>query len=207
MDREKRKEQILDCAKKLFAEHGYYQAQISDIIRDANIARGTFYRYFTNKKDIFVTLLENFYERWVSEVSLKRKMMDLETIAPEEHFRHRVQQSLQFFAGDPYLSRIFLRMGLGLPPDMEDAIKRLENQILELIVKDLNLGIKNNHIPSDIDVTVTANLLIGATLRIAYYYFAEPAKQGGAVKDVEAITDEICRIVLPGLFLKHAGAK
>lgn len=200
MDREKRKEQILECAKRLFAEHGYYQTQISDIIRDANIARGTFYRYFTNKKDIFLTLLENFYERWVSEVSLKRKMIDLETISPEAHFRHRVHQSLQFFAGDPHLSRIFLRMGLGLPPDMEDTIRRLENQILELVEKDLKLGIKNNHIPADIDVTVTANLLIGATLRISYYYFAEPAKQGDAPRDIEAMTDAICRIVLPGLF-------
>lgn len=204
MDKEKRKEQILECAKKLFAVHGYYGAQISDIIMEAGIARGTFYRYFTNKKDIFVTLLENYYHRWTDEISLESKRLDLKTISPENYFRHRVKSSLLFFAKDPWLCKITLRMGLGLPSDMENSIKRLEDRIIERIKKDLILGINNKHIGQDIDVELTANLVVGSILRISYYYFAlgEEKKTAG---DVEQITDGVCRIYLPGLFSAHGG--
>ncbi|MFO7931551.1 MAG: TetR/AcrR family transcriptional regulator [Thermodesulfobacteriota bacterium] len=205
MDKEKRKEQILECAKKLFAVHGYYGAQISDIIREAGIARGTFYRYFTNKKDIFVTLLENYYHGWTEEISLESKRLDLKTISPEDYFRHRVKSSLLFFANDPYMCKITLRMGLGLPSDMENSIKRLEDRIIERIKKDLILGINNKNIYPDIDVELTANLVVGSILRISYYYFAL-GEEKKTVADVEQITDGVCRIYCPGLFPDHNGS-
>ncbi|MFW6080979.1 MAG: TetR/AcrR family transcriptional regulator [Desulfosalsimonas sp.] len=204
MDKEKRKEQILECAKKLFAAHGYYSTQISDIIREAGVARGTFYRYFTNKKDIFVTLLENYYQRWIYEISLEAHQLDLLTITPEHYFRHRVKSTFLFFANDPYLCKITLRMGLGLPPDMEGSIQRLEDRIIERIKKDLTVGINNNHIDPGVDVELTANLVVGSILRISYFYFAlgEKKKTAG---DVEQITEEVCRIYFPGLFPAHRG--
>ena len=202
MDKEKRKEQILGCAKRLFALHGYYNTQISDIIRDAKIARGTFYRYFTNKKDIFVTLLENYYKQWVVEISLESKKLDLKTISPEDYFRHRVRNSLSFFANDPYLCKITLRMGLGLPSDMEYSIQRLEDRIVELIKGDLALGINNQHIRPDIDIEMTANMIVGAILRISYFYFALSEEQYTS-KDIEKMTEEAAHIFFPGIFIKY----
>ena len=206
MNKEKRKEQILGCAKRLFALHGYYNTQISDIIRDAKIARGTFYRYFTNKKDIFVTLLENYYKQWVVEISLESKKLDLKTITPEDYFRHRVRNSLSFFASDPHLCKITLRMGLGLPPDMEHAIQRLEMKMVELIKEDLVLGINNQHIRPDIDIDMTANMIVGAILRISYFYFALSEEQY-TPEDIGKMTEEAAHIFLPGIFIKYGAEK
>ncbi len=51
-----RKQLILDRAKHLFSLKGYYNTQISDIVDDAKIARGTVYQYFRNKKEILYAI-------------------------------------------------------------------------------------------------------------------------------------------------------
>ena len=48
--REDRRAQILQKAKEVFAERGYHNASISEIILRAGIARGTFYLYFRTKR-------------------------------------------------------------------------------------------------------------------------------------------------------------
>ena len=57
MEREARRAQVLRHAKRIFARKGYHRTNVADIIARARIARGTFYLYFQNKKDIFEELL------------------------------------------------------------------------------------------------------------------------------------------------------
>jgi len=53
MERQERRAQVLRHAKRIFARKGYHRTNIADIIARARIARGTFYLYFQNKRDIF----------------------------------------------------------------------------------------------------------------------------------------------------------
>ncbi|MBW1989273.1 MAG: TetR/AcrR family transcriptional regulator [Deltaproteobacteria bacterium] len=196
MDPKERREMILDKAKKLFAEKGYHQTQISDIIREAGIARGTIYQYFKNKDDLFVRLLEKYYEKWESTVSLERDM-NLAAVDPVDYFRLRIHRTLEFFAGDPDISRIYLRMGLGLHQELEAVIKKFEERIMDMIAADLSLGIRNGHVRPDLDLALAANLLAGALLRTAYYYFGtgrEPPR------DLEEASRKISAILSPGIF-------
>lgn len=58
-DRERNKhEQIIEAAVKVFAKKGFYNAKISEIAREANVADGTIYLYFKNKDDILISLFE-----------------------------------------------------------------------------------------------------------------------------------------------------
>lgn len=51
---------ILDAAQACFQENGYEQTTIRDIIRRTDLAAGTFYNYFPDKRAIFVALFEDF---------------------------------------------------------------------------------------------------------------------------------------------------
>ncbi len=51
-----RDEQILASARRLFAEKGYDRTTVSEIVQNAGIAQGTFYLYFSSKKDVLVRL-------------------------------------------------------------------------------------------------------------------------------------------------------
>jgi AcrR family transcriptional regulator len=49
---------ILEKAAVLFKEFGLKKTRVRDITREAGISRPTFYKYFRNKYDVVVTLLE-----------------------------------------------------------------------------------------------------------------------------------------------------
>ncbi|MFZ6005053.1 MAG: TetR/AcrR family transcriptional regulator [Actinomycetota bacterium] len=54
-----RKQQLLDRAAELFAEHGYAETRVIDIVRAAGVAKGLFYWYFDNKEALFKELAES----------------------------------------------------------------------------------------------------------------------------------------------------
>jgi len=54
-----RKQQLIDCAAVLFAERGYAETRVIDIVRAAGVAKGLFYWYFENKEALFKELAES----------------------------------------------------------------------------------------------------------------------------------------------------
>ena len=161
----------MEHAKRLFSKKGYYDTQISDIVDEAKIARGTVYQYFKNKDDIFITLIRDFYHEWERKISFEMHKIDLKTIDPQDYMAFRVKNTLHFLANDPDLCNIVLRMGIGLSGELESTIKRFEKKIHQLIVNDLKLGIRNNHVWKNLNVEMTAHLITGALLRTALTYF------------------------------------
>ncbi len=55
---QERKQQLLDHAGELFAERGYSETRVIDIVRAAGVAKGLFYWYFENKEAVFTELVE-----------------------------------------------------------------------------------------------------------------------------------------------------
>ena len=49
---------IINAATKIFAKKGFYQAKVSEIAKEAQVADGTIYLYFENKDDILISLFE-----------------------------------------------------------------------------------------------------------------------------------------------------
>ena len=55
---ERKKEAILGAATREFVAHGYELASLNQVIEAAGISKGSFYYYFEDKLDLFVTVLE-----------------------------------------------------------------------------------------------------------------------------------------------------
>jgi AcrR family transcriptional regulator len=58
VDRDARRAQLVDAAAKVFAQKGVRETAISDIVRTAGVAQGTFYLYFGAKEDVIVAVTE-----------------------------------------------------------------------------------------------------------------------------------------------------
>lgn len=199
MKAEDRKALILKCAKSLFSRKGYYNTQISDIVKMAKIARGTIYQYFKNKDDVFITLLKDYFKQWRKVQIEKDSTLDLLTITAEDFFYHRVKTTLEFFSNDYELCNIVLRMGVGLNEDLEEIVKSLEMDIQKIIKDEIRFGQKTKAINEKIDVDLVANALGGAILRTAYFYFVQEHKSKNK-KNIEEIAKEITQLFAPGLF-------
>ncbi len=58
-----RREQLLGAARKVFKEKGYDGSTITDIVREAGVAQGTFYLYYASKRAIAVSLRDDLMKR------------------------------------------------------------------------------------------------------------------------------------------------
>ena len=53
-----RQKEIIENSLKEFALNEYQTASISNIVTDLGIAKGSFYRYFESKKDLYFYLID-----------------------------------------------------------------------------------------------------------------------------------------------------
>ncbi len=55
-ERERRRQQIMVAAKRVFSEKGFSKTTMEDIAREAELSTGTLYLYFKNKEELFASL-------------------------------------------------------------------------------------------------------------------------------------------------------
>lgn len=60
---QERRQQLVDCAAQLFAERGYAETRIKDIVEAAGVAKGLFYWYFENKEALFDSVAADIRQR------------------------------------------------------------------------------------------------------------------------------------------------
>ena len=58
-----RRKKILDAARTEFILSGYDGASLNDIIREAEISKGSLYYYFEDKADLYITVLNHVMEK------------------------------------------------------------------------------------------------------------------------------------------------
>ncbi|VVB69848.1 HTH-type transcriptional regulator BetI [uncultured archaeon] len=78
---EERRQELIDTAERLFMERGYEQTAVSDIVREVEVAQGTFYYYFSSKEEILEAIIEKDIAALEENVRL---VMSKEDISPAE---------------------------------------------------------------------------------------------------------------------------
>ncbi len=170
MKPEERKKLILESAKRLFSRHGFYKTQISDIIEEASIARGTFYQYFKSKEDIFKLLMESFSYDLKSVIY--QDIDNSGSLSYRQLFTIRVRLIFEHFAKDPEMCSIVFRKALGLPEGLEPGILRLEMMGMEFMKKELQKAMEAGVMMHNLNIDIVSNMIAGAFSRTAYSFFS-----------------------------------
>lgn len=147
---EDKKEKIIAAARKEFSRVSLYEASISNIIKDADISRGSFYQYFENKEDAFFLVLEdliNINEKKFKDI-LKETQGDL-----IKSFVIFYEYLLQFFTCEKnknFFKNAFLNMSHRIEQTMTSGLKKKNNSekfkgIIKLIdISKLNIKINED---------------------------------------------------------------
>ena len=64
-----RRAQLLRAARKVFRAKGYDRASVSEMVREAGVAKGTFYLYFPSKRDAAISLRDGLMETMAEAVA------------------------------------------------------------------------------------------------------------------------------------------
>jgi AcrR family transcriptional regulator len=158
--REERKAQnrakLLDAARKVFAEKGIGEATARDIVRETDLASGTFYNYFRDKEDAFRALLEQMAERSRALVRAQRREAGLSV---EERVANAYRAYFEWAVEEAELFQVFRRNAgaIALMPDTGI----FEMGIIELF-EDLRDWSEAGDLPAlDLDYLATATVAVG----------------------------------------------
>jgi AcrR family transcriptional regulator len=195
-----RKKQIIECSKKIFAaKGGYYEVHIEDVIKEAKIGKGTFYQYFKNKEELFISLLGNFLDEWEEYVvdGTAESQYDDYLV----YLQIFIEKSFKFFQQNEYLCNIYLCNGPGLNPVFEPFINNFEDRMVNYVLQALKESAKSGSVRKNLDLVLVANLFLGAFLRLAYYYFVLNRKDY-TPKELKKLADNFFNIAMEGISCK-----
>jgi AcrR family transcriptional regulator len=51
-------DKMLQAAARLFGNHRFHEVRMEDIAAEAEVGKGTLYRYFSDKEELYLALLE-----------------------------------------------------------------------------------------------------------------------------------------------------
>jgi AcrR family transcriptional regulator len=92
-------EKILGVAARFFATHRYHEARMEDIAAAAEVGKGTLYRYFKDKDELFSALLAQAAEQWTERMN----EVAARPAAPRERLEALIEAGLTYFDEHPHL--------------------------------------------------------------------------------------------------------
>lgn len=171
---------ILASARKEFSQHGYHATGVSDIIREAKIARGTFYLYFESKRAVFDELLDSLFEHLRGRIRRVDPAAGAEGIAAQ--MMGNVERVVDVLLRNRDITRILLREAVGLDSGFDAKLEEFYRRLTELIEGSLRTG-RDMGIVRDVDVRVAALTVLGAVRQVVDDSLAapDPSAEAGAL--------------------------
>jgi len=159
-----RREEILDAARRVFAERGFRGTTIADIAEEANIALGTIYLYFSSKEDVFGALNQRFNEVITSAT---RDVPPGRTVG--ETTRRYVESVFTACAANRDLVRLVV-LNTDPESDIAKRMRTADNKRNRPLVHALARGMKDGAVRKG-DPEIIANLVRGAVSMAVYQAF------------------------------------
>ncbi|MEW5828324.1 MAG: TetR/AcrR family transcriptional regulator [Chloroflexota bacterium] len=166
---------ILEAAAQVFANKGYHDTKVDDIVLNSKTSKGAFYFYFPSKQDIFLALVDTFAEM------LEKRLHD--RMALETSGLARVDAALRVcletFGQYRALAKIALVQATGLGAAFEEKRRAVNERFIAVIRKYLDEAVTDGSIPA-MDTEVAACAWMGAlneiVLRWVYTGQPDPAR-------------------------------
>ena len=149
---------ILRAAIDVFADRGYFNAQVADVARAAGVAAGTVYLYFKSKDDLLVSIFERSMRDGLALGRAAVAGLD----DPSERLRRLARGHLARLGADRNLAIVFqveLRQSTKF---MERFSSTLLRDYLGLIREAIADGQRAGVFRADLKATAAAKMLFGA---------------------------------------------
>lgn len=205
---ETRKNEILKISYEEFAFTGYHSASLSNIVKKLGVAKGSFYRYFENKFDLYAFLLQNAYKMRMGQL---HKLLDDENIGFFEIIRENFRDKVNFDLDNP-LESIFLYNAMQ-ESDLEETGTIISDLIINVMKFTSSLVKKyqqKGELNAEISPDIAAHFIFQSQLEIYDYMakfkghdFKESIRKGHLFSMSEAeimnVVDEILALLKAGL--------
>lgn len=167
-----KRKSIEEVAITEFSTYGFDKASINRITKLCGIAKGSFYQYFENKKDVFFHMMELIKERklgYMSDILMNPAEHDFFTLLREMYI-----SGLKFARANPELVQIGnLVLKNKEHPIYKEALGNNASKAKDVFDDLLELAIARGEVRPDIDKKFVASIISSMNVATIEYYYEE----------------------------------
>jgi len=195
---DEKRQRVVETAIDEFARRSYHKARVTAIADKAGIAKGSFYQYFEDKKDLFKYIMD-------LAVNIKMEYINHDMITNKKKYgffqllREIYQSGIRFARENPQL----LAIGNQLLNNRElqlEIMGEYKDQSSEFFQQLLVEGVEKGELDPEIDTALISSLLTGLN-----YALIDIVYKDGRI-DLDKIEDEM-QIINKMLYFIENGIK
>ncbi len=155
---EQKQERILAAAVKEFGQRNVREANLSNIIQDAGISRGSIYQYFTNKEDLYVYVFDTLRTRRADYVKPAFKLYKKEPFI--RFFEEFYMLDSEYLLNNPdhiELGKQLYSYGHGVARGL---IQRLQSHYKEIFIIGIEVDKEKGLITKEANTSILADLCV-----------------------------------------------
>lgn len=197
LSRERRVGDIMAAAREVFREKGYEDAPLSDIAERANVVEGSIYRYFENKRDLLVKVIEEWYETMLADYDQQLSGI----CGTRNRLRFMIWRHLRTIHDEPALCDLMFRFLRTGEDYSHTTVHELNRQYTRRTLDIIKEGIGAGELRNDVPLRLVRDMIYGCVEHHTWAYL-----RGESQFDPDATADAIVDLVLSGLQLRRAVA-
>ncbi|MGP3536081.1 TetR/AcrR family transcriptional regulator [Microbacterium sp. RD1] len=180
---------ILESGREVLRRRGYFGATVAEIAQESGLALGSVYRYFGDKDDLFLEILEELVETLYSSVSgtwVKGQV--------RESLRESSLRYLTTYYANRHLIAGLLEMSAAVPACAERwwlLRQRTFQRKAEYV---------RRAAPTDLDPQLAAVALATMVEQLAFHWYIESERHNGAAPSLEQGADVVSGIWYRALY-------
>ncbi|MGV3553441.1 TetR/AcrR family transcriptional regulator [Rhizobium sp.] len=190
LSRERRMSDIMDAARDVFREKGYDEALVSDIALRAEMVEGSIYRYFDNKRDLFIKVIERWYHGMLSDYD--RQLTGIS--GTRNRLRYMIWRHLATVHEEPALCRLMFELVRSGPEYSGTSIFELNRQYTRRTLDIVRDGMQRGELRAGLELRLVRDMIYGCVEHRTWAYL-----RGEGDFSPDAVADQIVDLVLGGL--------
>ncbi|MFN8470892.1 MAG: TetR/AcrR family transcriptional regulator [Anaerolineae bacterium] len=187
-----KRDAILEAAGRLFAERGYEATTTDDIAAAAGVSVGTFYGYFHNKRQVFLTLFAASFE---ALLALRIDELDF-SAGPRRVMRETIRRAMNKAPRDSGLSRAWRELA-PRDPQLAEYHDRLHRLIRQQVREAFRRAAEQGLTWPDIDLDITSDIV---TLFVDSLWEWEPGPEQLTAEQRQQYFDAAADMISRGIF-------
>lgn len=190
LPRARRVADIMAAAREVFREKGYEDAPLSEIAERAKVVEGSIYRYFDNKRDLLVKVIEDWYEGMLADYDEQLKGIS----GTRNRLRFMVWRHLRTIHDEPALCDLmfkFLRTGQDYSGT---AVYELNREYTRRTLDIVKEGIEAGELRGDVPLRLVRDMIYGCVEHHTWAHL-----RGEGTFDPDRTADDVVDLVLSGL--------
>lgn len=161
-----RRDQVLECAERIFSGKGFHQATMQEIAEEAEYATGTLYTLFENKDAIFAAVVR----RRMSEIDAHLRAAVKAGGSAREKIERFVRAFFEFFEAKKHLVQIYVNVTGGflwnVKAELGEEVAERHLAFLSFLEGISREGLRRGDIRSDLEPRAMAVSLVGILVAV-----------------------------------------